>query len=30
MVILEQNDRVNAALDELFAAAAAGRASQVS
>lgn len=30
MVILEQEDRVNAALDELVAAAAAGRASAVS
>ncbi len=30
MVILEQKDRVNTALDELFAAAAAGRTSRVS
>jgi pimeloyl-ACP methyl ester carboxylesterase len=30
MVILEQKDRVNSALDDLFAAAAEGRASQVS
>ena len=30
MVILEQKDRVNTALEELFAAAAAGRTSRVS
>ena len=29
-MILEQKDRVNQALDDLFAAAAAGRNSQVS